>query len=135
LLATLVVLARFPVDPDVGTPLRPTTTGEGAGTNYAAMVRVPEGQSLAEAAQRLPDVEASLRAQGLPADRKQGFGMVDNSRTALVFANFQAQIDDNIPSDAPGWIVERYNELTNVCAPGGAPAPAAPATEAPATNP
>jgi len=68
----------------------------------------------------------------------QSIPMIDNSRTAKVFANFQAQIDDNIPSDAPGWIVDRYNDLTNVCATGTAPAPAAPATEAPAapaTNP
>jgi membrane protein required for colicin V production len=71
----------------------------------------------------------------------QAIPMVDNSRTALVFANFQANIDQNIPSDAPGWIVDRYNDLTNVCATGAAPitpeaapgtapeaAPAAPAT-------
>jgi membrane protein required for colicin V production len=67
----------------------------------------------------------------------QEIAMIDDSRTALVFANFQAQIDENIPSDAPGWIVDRYNDLTNVCAPGGAPvtpeaapetAPAAPTT-------
>jgi membrane protein required for colicin V production len=58
--------------------------------------------------------------------------MIDNSRTALVFANFQASIDENIPADAPGWIVGRYNELTNVCAPGGAPAPA---EAAPAATP
>jgi membrane protein required for colicin V production len=72
----------------------------------------------------------------------QRIAMIDDSRTALVFANFQAQIDENIPSDAPGWIVARYNDLTNVCAPGTAPSadPAAPTTEtpapeAPATNP
>jgi membrane protein required for colicin V production len=78
----------------------------------------------------------------------QAIPMIDNSRTALVFANFQAEIDENIPTDAPGWIVERYNDLTNVCATGTAPgvAPAtpevapetapAPAPEpAPATNP
>jgi membrane protein required for colicin V production len=71
----------------------------------------------------------------------QAIPMVDNSRTALVFANFQANIDQNIPTDAPGWIVDRYNDLTNVCATGAAPvtpeaapgtapeaAPAAPAT-------
>lgn len=61
--------------------------------------------------------------------------MIDESRTALVFANFQSRIDENIPSDAPGWIVDRYNDLTNVCATGSAPvtpvAPA-PAPEAPA---
>jgi membrane protein required for colicin V production len=73
----------------------------------------------------------------------QAIPMIDDSRTALVFANFQAQIDENIPSDAPGWIVDRYNDLTNVCATGAAPvapetAPAAPeaapAPEAPAAG-
>lgn len=53
--------------------------------------------------------------------------MVDNSRSAKVFANFQANIDGNIPTDAPGWIVARYNDLTAECA-----APAAPAAPAPA---
>jgi len=60
--------------------------------------------------------------------------MIDNSRTAKVFANFQASIDDAIPTDAPGWIVARYNDLTAICAPAGtlpapepAPAPAEPA--------
>ncbi len=46
----------------------------------------------------------------------QPIPMIDESRTALVFANFQAQIDDYIPTDAPQWFVERYNDLTNVCA-------------------
>jgi membrane protein required for colicin V production len=73
----------------------------------------------------------------------QAIPMIDDSRTALVFANFQAQIDENIPTDAPGWIVDRYNDLTDVCAVGGAPvlpetapetAPGA-APAAPATNP
>ncbi len=72
---------------------------------------------------------------------EQAIPMIDDSRTALVFANFQSEIDENIPTDAPGWIVERYNDLTNVCATGAAPvtpeaapeatpeaAPAAPAT-------
>jgi membrane protein required for colicin V production len=66
----------------------------------------------------------------------QAIPMIDESRTALVFANFQAQIDQNIPSDAPGWIVDRYNDLTNVCAPGGAPVTLdAPPPAPPATNP
>lgn len=68
----------------------------------------------------------------------QAIPMVDESRTALVFANFQAQIDESIPTDAPGWIVDRYNELTNVCATGAAPEPVTPAAPAapaaPATN-
>ncbi len=31
--------------------------------------------------------------------------MVDNSRSAKVFASFQGSIDETIPDDAPGWIV------------------------------
>lgn len=59
--------------------------------------------------------------------------MVDDSRSARIFASFQGKIDAAVPDDAPGWIVTRYNSLTAVCAPGGstatpapAPAPAAP---------
>jgi membrane protein required for colicin V production len=55
--------------------------------------------------------------------------MIDNSRTAKVVASVQGQIDASIPSDAPGWILTRYNDLTKVCA---APADAAPAEAAPA---
>lgn len=53
--------------------------------------------------------------------------MVDDSRSAKVFASFQANIDENIPEDAPGWIVSRYTDLTAVCA--------APATTTDATTP
>jgi len=65
----------------------------------------------------------------------QAIPMIDDSRTALVFANFQANIDENIPTDAPGWIVDRYNDLTNVCAAGSAPVTpeAAPGTAPDAT--
>ena len=69
----------------------------------------------------------------------QPIPMVDESRTALIFANFQARLDGYIPTDAPQWVLERYNDLTSVCAPGTAPTPeaapeASPATEAPATT-
>lgn len=64
--------------------------------------------------------------------------MVDASRSAKVFASFQDDLDASIPTDAPGWIVSRYNELTAVCLPvNGAATPTAPAaTEgaAPAGN-
>lgn len=52
--------------------------------------------------------------------------MVDNSRSAKVFASFQDNLDAQIPTDAPGWIVARYNDLTEVCV-AGAPVEAAPA--------
>ena len=48
--------------------------------------------------------------------------MVDDSRSAKIFASFQDNLDASIPTDAPGWIVERYNELTAVCVAGDAAA-------------
>ncbi len=66
---------RGTVDADVWTPLRPTTTGEGGGTNYAAIVRVAEGQSVQDAARRLPDLGAYLRDQGMPADVQVTVGL------------------------------------------------------------
>lgn len=41
--------------------------------------------------------------------------MVDDSRSAKVFAAFQARLESNIPSDAPGWIVRQYEGLMNSC--------------------
>ncbi|MES2143311.1 MAG: CvpA family protein [Pseudomonadota bacterium] len=66
----------------------------------------------------------------------QPIPMVEESRSQRVFASFQANIDANIPSDAPGWILQRYNDLTQACvgaatdvAPAAPPAPdAAPVT-------
>jgi membrane protein required for colicin V production len=70
---------------------------------------------------------------------------VDNSRSATVFASFQDSLNKTVPEDAPGWIVERYEELTGTCgapaqpvdpavppAPGAAPAPAPAAPAEPA---
>lgn len=55
--------------------------------------------------------------------------MVDNSRSAKVFASFQSNIDDAIPEDAPGWIVARYEQLVGDCgAPVGTAAPEAAAS-------
>ncbi|MEO5620359.1 MAG: CvpA family protein [Cypionkella sp.] len=42
--------------------------------------------------------------------------MVDNSRSAKIFASFQGDIDAAVPTDAPNWIVARYNDLTANCA-------------------
>jgi membrane protein required for colicin V production len=67
----------------------------------------------------------------------QPIPMVEESRSQRVFASFQANIDANIPSDAPGWILERYNDLTQACVgPATEVAPATPPTPetAPATG-
>jgi membrane protein required for colicin V production len=55
--------------------------------------------------------------------------MVDNSRSAKVFASFQSDLDESIPDDAPGWIVGRYEQLVAGC---GTPAEPVPAEAAPA---
>lgn len=45
--------------------------------------------------------------------------MVDDSRTAKVFARTSARIDEQIPEDAPGWIVGRYETLVSTCTEAG----------------
>lgn len=66
---------RGTTDADVWTPLRPGTTGEGGGTNYAAVARLPTGMSVATASAQMPGVEAHFRAQELPADVSVTFGV------------------------------------------------------------
>lgn len=41
--------------------------------------------------------------------------MVDESRTALLFAEVQDRINEAIPEEAPRWIVGRYEELIARC--------------------
>ncbi|MBF9032376.1 CvpA family protein [Rhodobacterales bacterium HKCCE3408] len=62
--------------------------------------------------------------------------IVDNSRTAQIFADAKDSIEQQIPEDAPGWVLERYEQLTSSCAlPDTAPTTApAPTEEAPATD-
>ena len=40
---------------------------------------------------------------------------VVNSQTAQIFASLTTQIDSEIPSDAPGWLIGRYEGLTTGC--------------------
>lgn len=64
--------------------------------------------------------------------------MVDNSRSAKVFATFQDRVNSAMPDDVLGWIMGRYEDLTQICASGETPSPATPpATDgapAPATQ-
>ena len=45
----------------------------------------------------------------------QAVEMVDNSQSARIFANLQGTLEESIPSDAPGWIVARYETLLGAC--------------------
>lgn len=50
--------------------------------------------------------------------------MVDNSRSAAVFASLEAKLNDQVPTDAPGWLAGRYNELVGSCGTATTVAPA-----------
>ena len=41
--------------------------------------------------------------------------MVADSRSAQVFSHLQDRIEGQIPDDAPGWILARYEQLTAIC--------------------
>lgn len=57
----------------------------------------------------------------------QPIAYVDNSRSAQVFKRISGQVGDQIPQDAPGWIVSRYEQMVRGCV-----VPAASMTTAPA---
>ncbi len=60
----------------------------------------------------------------------QPVAMVDNSRSAQVFERMRGQMDQQIPQDAPGWVVSRYEQLVNSCAASGQPVDATTPTPA-----
>jgi membrane protein required for colicin V production len=63
----------------------------------------------------------------LPA---QDYTIVDDSRSAQVFARMSGQIEQRDPQQALGWVTQQYEKLVGSC--GQPTAPTAPATPAPA---
>jgi membrane protein required for colicin V production len=57
--------------------------------------------------------------------------VIDDSRTASIFAQVSDAVNEQIPDEAPSWLVQRYEDLVGACdAPANAPAPeVAPAPE------
>lgn len=51
----------------------------------------------------------------------QPVAMVENSRSAQVFERMRGQMDQQIPQDAPGWVVSRYEQMVRSCAASGQP--------------
>ncbi|MGZ3216645.1 CvpA family protein [Paracoccus sp. T5] len=45
----------------------------------------------------------------------QTVAMVEDSRSAQVFERMRGQMDEQIPQDAPGWIVGRYEQMVRAC--------------------
>lgn len=64
---------------------------------------------------------------------EETFAVVDDSKTADVIAQFQDRLDEQVPEDAPGWIVQRYEDLVGSCGTDAGSTPA-PVTPAPATD-
>jgi len=53
----------------------------------------------------------------------QDIAMIDDSRSARVFANLTGKIEDGNPEQALGWITQQYEQLVGACdAPEGQPA-------------
>ncbi|MDT1063860.1 CvpA family protein [Paracoccus sp. CPCC 101403] len=67
----------------------------------------------------------------------QPVAVVDNSRSAQVFQRMTDRMDEQIPQDAPGWVVSRYEQLVGGCMSESTvtPSTATPAPAAPATAP
>lgn len=58
--------------------------------------------------------------------------MVDDSRSVKIFASLQERLASAMPSDAPGWVVDRYEDLVGACS--AAPGAPVPNETAPASN-
>ncbi|MGD8321360.1 MAG: ADOP family duplicated permease [Gemmatimonadota bacterium] len=73
-----------PGSADVWTPLRASRTGEGGGSNYAVLVRFPQGMSLDEADARMASIEPPpSTAEGAP-ERRFGLVPLDQAWSATV---------------------------------------------------
>jgi membrane protein required for colicin V production len=46
----------------------------------------------------------------------EGIPEVENSRSAQIYVRSRDGIESQMPADAPGWIVERYETLVGACA-------------------
>jgi membrane protein required for colicin V production len=61
----------------------------------------------------------------------QAIPVVDDSRSSKVFASVEANLNEQLPADAPAWIESRYDQLVDSC---DGSASAAPTTTDPAAT-
>ena len=45
----------------------------------------------------------------------EGIAAVEDSRSATIFGRAKGNIEEQIPEDAPGWILTRYEALVGEC--------------------
>ncbi|MGD8869028.1 MAG: ADOP family duplicated permease [Gemmatimonadales bacterium] len=72
--------SSFPAD--VWTPLRPSRSGEGSGTNYKVLIRIPPGMSWEEADARIGAIEPATSSQGDAPDIRLGLVPLNDALTA-----------------------------------------------------
>lgn len=75
---------RSGVEADLWTPLRASTTGEGAGVNFHVVVRIPDGMSFEEADARLGGIEPPPSASEGGTERRFGLVPLDAALSAGV---------------------------------------------------
>ncbi len=54
----------------------------------------------------------------------QDIQIIDDSRSARVFAQLTSKVEDGNPEQALGWITQKYEDLVSACDAPAAPAPA-----------
>ncbi|HMB52994.1 MAG TPA: ADOP family duplicated permease [Thermoanaerobaculia bacterium] len=69
---------------DLWTPLRPSTDGEGSGTNYAILARLDDGTSWPEAKNRLAGVGRTLLAENLDGATELGIAPLQDAQSQHV---------------------------------------------------
>jgi len=72
------------VTADVWTPLRPSPTGEGSGTNYEILTRVPRGMTFEEADARIGRIDPRRAEQENAPPQRYGLLRLDDALTAGV---------------------------------------------------
>lgn len=73
-----------PGQADVWTPLQASRTGEGGGTNYAVLVRIPAGMTLQEADARMASIEPPASGDQAAPERRFGLVPLDRALSADV---------------------------------------------------
>lgn len=59
----------------------------------------------------------------------EGIPQIEDSRSAIIFSRVQPNLESQIPEDAPGWILGRYEALVGTCGAPSTPVEATTPTE------
>lgn len=60
-------------------------------------------------------VAVAMIVYDIAIGQAEGFEQVENAQTRIILQDFQAQLESQIPEDAPGWIAQQYEKLAGSC--------------------